>query len=322
MQVFIAGATGVLGRRLVALCSARGHEVVGLTRDDAGAELVRESGGDPRRGDVLDRESVVEAASGADVLVHAATEIPTDTNPSEEEWALNDRVRRVGAENLVAAAAEYDADRVVLQSVVWVARQPDGSQFDEESEPHPDRSTRSALAAERIVRDGADEHGYEPVVLRDGYFYAADTAHTKLFGERLADRRLPIIAGGLLGRADAELSFVHVDDAARAFAAAVDGDATGTFHVVDDRPTTYAEFLRGFADRLDAPKPRRVPAWLAGLAIDDNMRRLLTRPMPTSNARFRQAFDWEPEYPTVEQGLDRVVAEWQQTGEVLDRGSR
>jgi nucleoside-diphosphate-sugar epimerase len=321
MQVFIAGPTGVLGRRLVALCSERGHDVIGLTRDTAGDELVRESGGEPHRGDVLDRDSVVEATSGADVLVHAATKIPTDTNPDEEDWALNDRVRKAGAENLVAAAAEHDADRVVLQSVVWVARQPDGSHFDEESEPHPDRSTRSALDAERILHDGADSHGYEPVVLRGGYFYAADTAHTKLFGERLLDRRLPIIAGGLLGRDDAALSFVHVDDAASAFAAAVDGDATGTFHVVDDDPTTYAEFLQRFAERLDAPSPRRVPGWLAAVAIDDNTRRLLTRPMPTSNDRFRQAFDWAPEHPTVEQGLDQVVSEWEQAGEVLDRVS-
>jgi nucleoside-diphosphate-sugar epimerase len=321
MQVFIAGATGVLGRRLVALCTDRGHDVVGLTRDPAGDEVVRDAGGEPRRGDVLERDSIVEAATGADVLVHAATKIPTETDPDEEDWARNDRVRREGAENLVAAAVEHDADRVVLQSVVWVARQPDGSQFDEGSEPHPDRSTRSALAAERIVRDGAAEGGYEPVVLRGGYFYAADTAHTKLFGERLLDRRLPVIAGGLLGRDDAELSFVHVDDAASAFAAAADGEATGTFHVVDDRPMTYAAFLRTFAERLDAPAPRRVPAWLAGFAIDDNVRRLLTRSMPTSNDRFRDAFDWEPEYPTVERGLDRVVSEWERSGEVVARES-
>ncbi|WP_440991594.1 NAD-dependent epimerase/dehydratase family protein [Haloarchaeobius baliensis] len=316
MKVFIAGATGVLGRRLVDRCVDRGHDVVGLSRDEAGDETIRTAGGVPRRGDVLDADSIVEAAAGADVLVHAATKIPTDTNPDDADWERNDRVRREGAENLVAAAAAHDADRVVLQSVVWVARQPDGSRFDEDADPNPDRSTRSALAAERIVEDGAESHGFEPVVLRGGYFYAPDTVHTQLFGERLRDRRLPIVANGLLGRDDAALSFVHVDDAASAFAAAVDGDATGTFHVVDDRPTTYATFLRTFAELLDAPTPRRVPAWLAGFAIDDNMRRLLTRPMPTSNDRFREAFDWEPAYPTVEEGLAQVVSRWQETGEV------
>ncbi|WP_256300805.1 NAD-dependent epimerase/dehydratase family protein [Haloarchaeobius salinus] len=318
MNVFIAGATGVLGRRTVALCADRGHDVVGLTRDSEGDRVVRENGGAPRRGDARDRDSVVETADGADVLVHAATKIPTDTNPDDEEWELNDRVRREGAENLVAAAAEHDADRLLLQSVVWLARQPDGSRFDEEAEPQPDRSTRSALDAERIVTEGAETHGFEPVVLRGGYFYAPDTVHTRKFGEGLLDRRMPIIAGGLLGRDDAELSFVHVDDAASAFAAAVDGDATGTFHVVDDRPTTYADFLQRFADELDAPRPRRIPGWLAGLFVDDNMRRLLTEPMRTSNDRLREAFDWEPQYPTVDEGLSQVVSRWRATGEVVD----
>jgi nucleoside-diphosphate-sugar epimerase len=318
MRVFIAGATGVLGRRLVAACTGRGHDVVGLTRDDEGDEAVRERGGEPTRGDVLYRDSVVDAAADSDVLVHAATQIPTDTNPEESDWAANDRVRRTGAENVVAAADAVDADRVVLQSVVWVARQPDGSAFDEDATPHPDRTTQSALDAERIVREAADESGFEPVVLRGGYFYAHDSAHARTFGERLLARRLPIVARGPLGRRDATLSFVHVEDAASAFAAAVDGDATGTYHVVDDEPTTYAAFIRELANRLDAPRPFRVPAWLARLPFDADVLRLLTAPMPTSNARFEAAFDWTPEYPTIADGLDQVVSRWRENGRLRE----
>lgn len=320
MRVFVAGATGVLGRRVVARCTDRGHEVVGLTRDAAGDRAVTERGGEPVRGDVLDRESLVEAAGGADVLVHAATAIPTDVDPPEEAWQRNDRVRRAGTENLVDAAAATGADRLVLQSVVWLARRPDGSRFDETAEPDPDRSTRSALDAEGIVRAGADEHGFAPVVLRGGYFYAADTTHTRQFGERLLARRLPILARGLLGRTDARLSFLHADDAGRAFAAAVEGEATGTFHVVDDEPTTYAAFLRALAERLGAPPPRRLPAWLARLFVDDNLVRLLTRPMPTTNERFRSAFDWAPTHPTVADGLDHVVERWRESGVVRPTG--
>lgn len=314
MRVFIAGATGVLGRRLVAACTDRGHDVVGLTRDDEGDEAVRERGGEPTRGDVLDRDSVVDAAADCGVLVHAATKIPTDTNPDESDWAANDRVRRTGAENVAAAAEAVDADRVVLQSVVWVARQPDGSGFDEDATPHPDRTTRSALDAERIVRDAAADSGFEAVVLRGGYFYAHDSAHTRTFGERLLARRLPVVARGPLGRRDATLSFVHVDDAASAFAAAVEGDATGTYHVVDDEPTTYAAFLRTLADRLDAPRPFRVPAWLARIPFDADALRLLTAPMPTSNERFKESFDWTPEHPTHGDGLDQVVSRWREDG--------
>lgn len=320
MRVFIAGATGVLGCRLVEECTARGHDVVGLTRDERGDTLVRERGGEPHRGDVLDRESLVEGAAGSDVVVHAATAIPTDQNPGEEAWDLNDRVRREGAENLVAAAGAADADRFVQQSVVWLARRPDGSPFDESAEPNPDRSTESALDAERIVAAAADEHGVDPVVLRGGWFYAHDTAHTRMYGERLLAREMPVLGRGLLGRRDATLSFVHVDDAGRAFAEAVEGEATGTFHVVDDQPTTYADFVRAFVDRLGAPSPRRVPAWLARFLVDDTLVRLLTRPMSTTNDRFREAFDWSPEYPSVEAGLDAVVERWRANGTLHETG--
>jgi nucleoside-diphosphate-sugar epimerase len=319
MRVFVAGATGVLGRRLVAECVDRGHEVVGLARDDRGETAVRDRGAEARRGDVLDRDSLVAGAAGADVLVHAATSIPTDVNPDEAAWARNDRVRRDGARNLVAAADAVDAARVLVQSVVWVARRPDGSAFDEDAPPNPDRSTRSASDAERLVVEGADEHGFDPVVLRGGYFYAADTAHTRQFGERLLARRLPIVGRGLLGRRDARLSFVHVDDVARAFADAVAGEATGTFHVVDDRPVTYAEFLRTFADHLGAPSPRRAPAWLARRVVDENFVRLLTRPMPTSNDRMEAAFGWTPRHPTVDDGLTAVVDRWRETGTIRAR---
>jgi len=318
MRVFVAGATGVLGRRLVAECTDRGHDVVGLTRDDRGDRLVRERGGEPHRGDVFDRPSLVDGAGDADVVVHAATAIPTDTNPDEADWALNDRVRREGTENLVAAAAAADADRVLVQSVVWLARRPDGSRFDEAASPNPDRSTRSALDAERIVADGADEHGFDPVVLRGGFFYAPDAAHTRQFGERLLAGRLPIVGGGLLGRRDATLSFVHVDDVARGFADAAEGDATGTFHVVDDEPVAYATFLRALADRLGAPPPRRVPAWLARLFAGEYVLRLLVCPMPTTNERLREAFDWSPGYPTVDEGVEQVVERWHETGAVRE----
>ncbi len=316
MNVFVAGATGVLGRRVVDECADRGHDVVGLTRDDEGDEVVRERGGEPRRGDVLDRSSVVDAAveADADVVVHAATAIPTDTNPDEKDWELNDRVRREGAENLVAAVGEAGADRFVQQSIVWVARQPDGGQFDEDAEPHPDRSTRSALEAEKTVEDAADEGGFDAVVLRGGNFYAHDAAHTRSFAEDLLSRDLPVVGRGLLGRKDATLSFVHADDAGRAFADAVEGEPTGTFHVVDDEPVTWATFVNEFGERLDAPSPRRVPAWLARFAVGDNVLRLITRPMPTTNDRFGEAFGWEPEYPTVRDGLDAVVERWREDG--------
>ncbi|WP_227352716.1 NAD-dependent epimerase/dehydratase family protein [Haladaptatus salinisoli] len=318
MNVFVAGATGVLGRRLVAELADRNHAVVGLARDARGDELVVERGGEPRRGDVLDRESLRTAAAGCDVLIHAATAIPTGTKPTEEEWLLNDRVRAEGARNLVSVAAEVDARRLLLQSVTWLARRPDGAPFDEDAPPNPDRSTRSALDAERIVRRGGEERGFEVGVLRCGWFYAPDSSHTREMASGLLDEKFPILGGGPLGRRDATLSILHVGDAARAFAAATESDATGLWHVTDDEPVEFDTLVRAFADRLNAPEPRRIPGWLARPFVGREPLRLLTRSAPTSNERFRETFDWEPRYPSYREGLADVVETWREEGTLAE----
>lgn len=317
MHVFIAGSTGVLGPRLVDELTDRGHDVVGLVRDEAGAETVANHGGDPRRGDVLDRDSLVDAAQDADVVVHAATAIPTSQKPTDDEWARNDRVRVEGARNLAAVAEAVGADRLLFQSVVWVARQPDGSVFDESATPQPDRTTRSALEAERLLTEAAREGDFDTSILRGGWYYAHDTAHTRQMARELLGGNMPIVGGGLLGRQDARLSFVHVDDAARAFADAATADSTGLWHVVDDEPTPFADFVHGLADRLDADDPRRVPAWLAKFLAGDDFVRLVTNPMPTHNDAFCEDVGWEPRYPTIEAGLDAVVETWRENGTLV-----
>lgn len=318
VTVFVAGSTGVLGRRLVGRLADRGHDVIGLVRDDADVELVRRLDGEPRRGDVLERDSLLEAVDETvDVVIHAATAIPTGGKPSADDWARNDRIRLEGTRNLLAAAEAADAGRFLLQSIVWVARQPDGRPFDERSEPHPDRTTRSALEAERLLETSAGE--LETCTLRCGWFYSHDSAQTRRFGEQLLDRKLPVLGGGLLGRRDATLSVLHADDAASAFVAATEGEgsATGTYHVVDDR-TTLAAFVRTLAEQLSAPEPRRLPGWLVRPLVGRDTVRFLTSSMPTTNERFRDAFDWEPTLSTYRVGLDRVVDRWLEDGTVRE----
>ena len=321
MHVLVAGSTGVLGRRLVSGLTDDGYDVVGLVREDTGADLVRERGGEPRRGDVLEPDSLVDAAAGSDVVIHAATAIPTGTRPTPEDWRRNDRIRLEGTRNLLAAAEAVDADRFLLQSVTWVARQPDGSHFDERSDPHPDRTTRSALEAERLLANEATERGLEPCTLRCGWFYAHDAAHTRDFGGRVLERDMPVVGCGLLGRSDATLSFLHADDAASAFAAATASDATGRFHVVDDRPATLADFFETFATLLEAPSPRRVPGWLARPILGRDTTRFLTSSAPTTNERFREAVDWEPSFPTYEHGLEQVLERWLADGTIRSSAS-
>jgi nucleoside-diphosphate-sugar epimerase len=314
MNVFIAGATGVLGRRLVDRLTDRGHDVVGLTRDERGDAAVERRGGVPRRGDVLEPETLDRALDDdVEVLVHAATAIPDSTKPTEAEWAQNDRVRRDGAENLLDAAPD-GLRQVLFPSVVWVARQPDGSPFDETAARHPDRATRSAAEVEDLLDERADREGFDPAVLRCGFFYAPDARDTLEWGARLLDGDMPVVGGGLLGRRDAELSFVHADDAAAAFVAAVETEANGVYHVVDDEPATGAAFFETFADLLDAPEPGRIPAWLARLFVGKVTAEGFTSPTPTTNEKARRELDWEPTYPTHREGLRRVVETWREDG--------
>lgn len=305
MQVFVAGSTGVLGRRLVELFSDHGHTAIGLTRDKEGDELVEARGGTPRRGDLFDEASVIQAASGADVVIHAATAIPTD-DPTPEKWAINDRIRCEGTRTLITAAAETGADQYLQQSIVWVARQPDETKFDEESTLHPNSRAESAVDAEAIATKAVGQHDLTVSILRCGQFYAPDAAHTRALGNALVHGTRPIIDGSEA----APLSRIHADDAASAFVAATEASNCGLWHIVDNEPVSDVEFTTTFADRLDAPTPMLVSEEKACRELGDGTVDLLTKPMPTSNAKLRTDVGWEPAYPTYRDGLDQVVDAW------------
>ena len=318
MGVFLTGATGVLGGRLVERLADRDHEVIGLVRDDDGAALVEARGGVPRYGDVLDPGSLERVVQNVaiDTVVHAATALPVKTKPSEAEWARNDRVRREGARNLLAAVD--DIDRFVFPSVVWIARRPNGSRFDESAPRNPDRTTRSAADVKRLLEDRAADREFDATILRCGFFYAPDAGHTRSWGEALLSGDLPIVGGGLLGRRNVILAFLHAEDAARAVADAIEANATGCYHVVDDRPVPLAEFLTEFADRLDTSEPSRIPGWLARFFVGKETVDMLTNPMATSAERFERDVGWKPVYPTYEAGLPQVVETWRTDGSLRE----
>lgn len=251
MEIFLTGATGVLGHRLVDHLTERGHTVVGLVRDESGEALVEERGGTPRYGDVLDRESLDEAVDDPDVVVHAATAIPTETNPPESAWEQNDRVRLEGMRNLLAVTQAVD--HVLFPSVVWLARQPDGAEFTEDVDRHPTRATGSAAAVEDILLNRSESGEFDASILRCGFFYAADSAHVRQFAEQLLSGTLPVIGRGILGRRDAELSWIHPDDAARAFVTAIEAETDGVYHVVDDQPASAARRRSCSASRCRRP---------------------------------------------------------------------
>lgn len=309
MRVFIAGATGVLGRRLVSQFTTRGHEVVGLARGPEGEREVAALGGRPASADLFDVGSLSRAAQGADVVVRAATSIPRTVRLRMEDWAMNDRIRREGTRALTECTACVGAKMYLQEGIVWIAQPTDGAPFDETSPVAPRLWYQSAADAETIARDAAARHGFRVATLRCGMFYCADGAQTRMMGEALARRRMPVIVRG-----DAVWANLHADDAASAFVAVAEAGRGGTWHLVDDRPSTMAEFLTAFARILKAPEPRRVPRWLASLLVGRNTTAFLTASTRTTNARIRSDLGWRPRYPGYAEGLRQVAEAWGSEG--------
>ena len=294
MKVFIAGASGVLGRRLTRQLVARGHSVTGLVRSSNAENTVRAAGGEPRQADLFDADSLAHAADGCDSVIHAATAIPAKRKTIPADWAMNDRIRRKGTRCLTEAAAKIGAKTYLQQSIVWVARPKNESAFDEDSPTVPDPIVQSAIDAEAIARDAGSAEGFVTAVLRGGFFYDSDSARTHMLGDALRKRAMPVI-----GRGDAVWAMIHTDDAASAFVTVAEHPRNGVWHVVE-----------AFASRLAAQPPRRVPEWLAKWLAGEQAVAYLTKSTRTTNARFRGDFGWSPRYPTYREGLDQVVAAW------------
>jgi 2-alkyl-3-oxoalkanoate reductase len=305
MRVFIAGASGVLGRRLVRQFVERGHSVIGLVRSPKGEIAVQEAGGEARQADLFDADSLARAAEGCDTVIHAATAIPVKARTTPDDWAMNDHIRRKGTRCLTEAAAKIGAKTYLQQSIVWVARPRNESPFTEDSPTVPGPTVQSAIDAEKIAREAELTEGITVAILRGGYFYDSESAHTRTLGDALRERKMPIIGSG-----DALWAMIHTDDAAGAYVAAAEKPASGIWHIVDNELVSSRAFLNEFAAGLGAHSPRRFPVWLAKRFVGEQAIAYFTKSTRTTNARFRQHFGWSPRYPTYREGLQQVTSEW------------
>jgi nucleoside-diphosphate-sugar epimerase len=305
MRIFFAGATGVIGRRLLPLLVASGHRVVAMTSSPERAGPLADAGAEPVVCDVFDADAVRAAVVAArpEVVMHQLTRLPATIDPRRlaEAYAPNDRIRREGTANLVAGAEAAGVRRLVAQSVAFACVPADGPVDEDQplalEAPDPwGNAVRAVAELERRV-GGADLEG---VVLRYGFFYGPGTSFAP-DGQQAAEvraRRLPLIGDG-----SGVWPMIHVDDAATAAAAALDGGAPGIYNVVDDDPAPAREWLPAYARALGAKPPRRVPAWLARLVAGPAIVSLAQNRARPSNARFRAAFGWEPRYPGWREGF-------------------
>lgn len=306
MKVFIAGATGVLGRRVVERLVEAGHHVGGLCRSPHNRDLLEKLGAEPRDASLFDDEQLKAATRGYEAILHLATSIPTDPRNRPSDWKPNDLIRRKGTRRLVAAALEHGCRLYVQQSVTFVYGNRDGAWVDETTpvEPIPG-ILKSAFDMERIVSDAHEKEGLPAVTLRCGFFYSHDSAQTEALLSMTEKGQAPVVGDG-----SAIWNLIHVDDAAAAFAAAVDGCPAGvgrTFNICDDEPVAYGDLQRGVAELLGAKKPGKVPRFLAKLALGAHAIEFMEASARVRNGAAKEALGWKPAYPTWREGYAQVI---------------
>ena len=303
MRVLVAGATGVLGRQLLPLLTAAGHEVTGLARSAA-----EQSGATMVAVDALDRAAVSQAVRDAkpDAVINMLTAIPAAINPKRlaQDFALTNRLRTDGTRNLLDAAEKVGVQQVISQGLAY-AYDPDSPGPATEDAPlwkQPPRPFVPVLAALRELERHTMHAG--GLVLRFGHLYGPGTiyAHDGSFVRQVRAGKMPLVGGGT-----AVFSFTHVQDAAGAVVAALARDEhpenSRVLNVVDDHPAPMSEWLPYLATLLDAPEPKRVHAMLARLAVGPWGVAFMTRLRGADNVRAKRSLDWTPRYPSWRAGL-------------------
>ncbi|MGB6176198.1 MAG: NAD(P)-dependent oxidoreductase [Methylocella sp.] len=311
MKIFVAGATGAVGRRLVLLLTAAGHEVAGLTRSPAKADLLRRIGATPVVADALDPSAVMDVVKREkpDVVVHELTSIErVDPRNFDEGFSETNRLRKEGTDYLLAAARAAGARRFIAQSFAgWPYAREGGPVKTEEDplDPEPPAAFRRTLEAIRYLEFAVTgETSLEGLVLRYGSFYGPGTAISEQgwLVNDVRKRRIPIIGGGGVW------SFVHVDDAARFTRAAVERGVPGVYNIVDYDPARVSQCLPALAEALGAKPPRRIPAWIARFVIGDGVV-FMTDVRGASNAKAKQAFGVNLIWPSWRDGFRRGLGD-------------
>ncbi|WP_021595390.1 NAD-dependent epimerase/dehydratase family protein [Actinomadura welshii] len=310
MRVFVAGGTGVLGRRLVPLLVERGHEVTATTTSASKLDVAARLGAEGVVMDGLDAASVGEAVAKArpDVIVHQMTAISVahagkaDMKHMDRWFAGTNRLRTEGTDHLLAAADATGVTRFVAQAYAsWNGIREGGWVKTEEDPLDPMAGTPAepGMAALAHVEDAVTRAG--GTVLRYGWFYGPGATGDLV--EPVRKRQFPIVGGGA-----GHCSFIHLDDAALATVLAVEKQVSGVFNIVDDEPAPVNEWLPHLAECAGAKKPMRVPAWLARPLAGDVAVTMMTEGRGFSNAKARAELGWEPRYASWRQGFQEELA--------------
>ncbi|SEE64717.1 NAD(P)-dependent oxidoreductase [Streptomyces sp. Ag109_O5-10] len=310
VRVFVAGGSGVLGRRLVPQLVARGHQVTATTTGAARLGLLAELGAQGVVMDGLDAASVGAAVAAArpDVVVHQLTAISMahagkpDIKHPDRWFALTNRLRTEGTDHLLAAAEAAGVKHVVAQSHASWNGIREGGWVKTEEDPLdllPGTAAHRGMLALRHLEEAVLRAG--GAALRYGAFYGPGAIDDQV--ELVRKRQYPLV-----GRATGYSSWIHLDDAASATVLAVERKARGVFNIVDDEPAPAAEWLPYLAECAGAKRPLRVPVWLARLLAGEQAVVVMTQGRGFSNAKAKRELGWEPRYPSWRQGFKAALA--------------
>lgn len=310
MKIFLAGATGAMGKQLVPRLVEAGHEVVGTTRSESKRALIEELGGTAVVVDALDADQVGDAVAKAEpeAIIHELTSIAADSfdmRNFDRGFALTNRLRTEGTDHLLAAGRAVGVKRFIAQSFTsWPYARTGGPVKREEDplDPNPPRNMHVSLGAIRHLEEavtGAD--WTEGIALRYGGFYGPGTSLAPDGGEQvemLRKRKFPIVGNG-----GGVWSFVHIADAAEATALALERGRRGVYNIVDDEPAPVSEWLPVLAQRYGAPKPWRVPKFIGRLAAGEAGVVMMTDIRGASNEKAKRELGWQPKHPSWRDGF-------------------
>jgi nucleoside-diphosphate-sugar epimerase len=305
MRVFVAGASGAIGTRLVPKLIDQGHEVIGSHRSPGRAERLRALGAEAIALDLLDPRAVRQAIleSEPEAIIHQATALANVrfSRSVDRTFAQTNRLRTEGTDALLAAAREAGVRRFVAQSFASLRYAREGGPVkteDDPLDPTPVPATRETNAAMRHLDQVVTEAG--GTALRYGGFYGAPN---DALVEAVRKRRFPTVGDG-----GGVSSFIHLDDAATATVLALEHDRGGIYHIVDDEPAAVREWLPVLSDVLGAEPPRHFPRWLARLFAGEAAVMMGTEARGASNAKAKRELGWQLRYPSWRQGFAAAYA--------------
>ena len=300
MRIFVAGATGVIGRRLVPQLVERGHEVIGSARSPDKAERLRRLGAESVMLDVLDARAVREAVAAAqpDAIVHQATALTgiSDLKHFDRTFAQTNRLRTEGTDNLLAAARETGVGRFVAQSNANHRYAREGSPVkseDDALDSDPPTAARESLAALEYLDRAVTGAG--GIALRYGIFYGDPDDGLV---ETVRARKFPVVGDGA-----GVWSWIHLDDAAAATVLALEHDGPAVYNIVDDEPSPTSVWLPELARIVGAKPPQRFPVWLARLLAGEVPVVMATESRGASNAKAKRELGWTLRYSTWRNGF-------------------